>query len=70
MDYMLKAKGLANFHVGTIEGYPSFETMLAQLKAGKTKQVTLVPFMFVAGDHAKMILPENGKKHSKKKDTQ
>lgn len=53
MDYMLKAKGLANFHVGTIEGYPSFETMLAQLKAGKTKQVTLVPFMFVAGDHAK-----------------
>lgn len=53
MDYMLKAKGLANFHVGTIEGYPSYETMLAQLKAGKTKQVTLVPFMFVAGDHAK-----------------
>ena len=53
MDYMLKANGLANFHVGTIEGYPSYETMLAQLKAGKTKQVTLVPFMFVAGDHTK-----------------
>lgn len=53
MDYMLKANGLANFHVGTIEGYPTFETMLAQLKAGKAKQVTLVPFMFVAGDHAK-----------------
>ena len=52
MDYMLKANGLSNFHVGTIEGYPSFETMLAQLKAGKAKQVTLVPFMFVAGDHA------------------
>lgn len=53
MDYMLKANGLTNFHVGTIEGYPSFETMLSQLKAGKAKQVTLVPFMFVAGDHAK-----------------
>lgn len=52
MDYMLKAKGLTNFHVGTIEGYPTFETMLAQLKAAKAKQVTLVPFMFVAGDHA------------------
>lgn len=52
MDYMLKASGLANFHLGTIEGYPTFETMLAQLKAGKAKQVTLVPFMFVAGDHA------------------
>lgn len=53
MDYMLKAGGLTNFHVGTIEGYPTFETMLAQLKADKAKRVTLVPFMFVAGDHAK-----------------
>ena len=53
MDYMLKAGGLANFHVGTIEGYPTFDTMLAQLKAGKAKRVTLIPFMFVAGDHAK-----------------
>lgn len=53
IDYMLKAHGLRNFHVGTIEGYPTFENMLAQLKAGKTKRVMLVPFMFVAGDHAK-----------------
>ncbi len=53
MDYMLKADGLTNFHVGTIEGYPTFKTMLAQLKAEKAKRVTLVPFMFVAGDHAK-----------------
>lgn len=52
IDYMLKAHGLKNFHVGTIEGYPTFDTMLAQLKAAKAKQVTLVPFMFVAGDHA------------------
>lgn len=61
MDYMLKANGLSNFHVGTIEGYPSFETMLAQLKAGKAKQVTLVPFMFVAGDHAKNDIAEDWK---------
>ena len=53
MDYMLKVAGFGNFHVGTIEGYPTFETMLAQLKAAKAKSVTLVPFMFVAGDHAK-----------------
>ena len=53
MDYMLKANGLSNFHIGTIEGYSNFETMLAQLKAAKAKKVTLVPFMFVAGDHAK-----------------
>ncbi|WP_418698480.1 sirohydrochlorin cobaltochelatase [Bacteroides sp.] len=53
VDYMLKAAGRTNFHVGTIEGYPTFETMLAQLKAAKARRVTLVPFMFVAGDHAK-----------------
>ena len=52
MDYMLKAKGYANFHVGTIEGYPSFDDMLQQLKASRKKEVTLMPFMFVAGDHA------------------
>jgi sirohydrochlorin cobaltochelatase len=53
IDYMCKARGLKNFHVGTVEGYPTFETMLAQLKATKAKQVTLIPFMFVAGDHAR-----------------
>lgn len=53
MDHMLKAAGFSNFHVGTIEGYPAFENMLAQLKTAKAKNVTLIPFMFVAGDHAK-----------------
>lgn len=52
MDYMLKAEGYANFHVGTIEGYPSFDDMLQQLKVRGKKEVTLMPFMFVAGDHA------------------
>ncbi len=52
IDYMFKASGRSNYHVGTIEGYPTFETMLTQLKADKAKSVTLVPFMFVAGDHA------------------
>ena len=31
IDYMLKAKGLKNFHVGTIEGYPTFDTMLQKV---------------------------------------
>lgn len=53
IDYMLNADGHPNYHVGTIEGYPTFQTMLARLKAGKAKVVTLVPFMFVAGEHAK-----------------
>lgn len=53
LDYMLKAAGHERFHVATIEGYPSYETVLARLKAARAKEVTLVPFMFVAGDHAR-----------------
>lgn len=53
MDYMLKAKGFDNYIVGTIEGYPSFDDALIQIKKGGYKKVQLIPFMFVAGEHAK-----------------
>ncbi len=53
MDYMFTANGNPAFHVATVEGYPTYETTLARLKADKNKSVTLVPFMFVAGDHAR-----------------
>lgn len=53
MDYMMHAEGLKNFHVTTIEGYPNFVTTVLRLKQEKAKQITLIPFMFVAGDHAK-----------------
>ena len=52
MDYLLKAGGHPLFHVATLEGYPTYETTLAALKAKKARKVTLVPFLFVAGDHA------------------
>lgn len=60
-DYMLKAKGYANFFVGTIEGYPSFDDMMVQLKASGLKKVELIPFMFVAGEHAKNDIAEDWK---------
>lgn len=50
---MFTANGNPAFHVATVEGYPTYETTLARLKADKNKSVTLVPFMFVAGDHAR-----------------
>lgn len=53
IDYMLGADGAPEFHVATVEGYPTYETTLSKLKAAKTRNVTLVPFMFVAGDHAR-----------------
>lgn len=53
LDYMLKAKGFNDYHVGTIDGYPSFDDMEVQAQASGIKKVMLMPFMFVAGDHAK-----------------
>ena len=52
LDYMLRANGHENYHVATIEGYPTQETAIQQMKALKGKCVTLVPLLFVAGDHA------------------
>jgi len=61
LDYMLKAKGHTNCFVGTIEGYPEYDDMLAQLKASGLKKVVLIPFMFVAGEHAKNDIAEDWK---------
>lgn len=51
MDYLFSAQGNPLFHVATLEGYPTFETMLERLKAAGARRVTLVPLLFVAGDH-------------------
>lgn len=53
IDYMFSAAGEARFHVATVEGYPTYDTTLVKLKSSKVKNVILVPFMFVAGDHAR-----------------
>ena len=52
IDYMFAALGQPLFHVATLEGYPTFDTMLERLKEAKARKVTLVPLLFVAGDHA------------------
>ena len=61
LDYMLKAKGHNNCFVGTIEGYPSYDDMLQQLKTSGLKKVQLIPLMFVAGEHAKNDIAEDWK---------
>ena len=58
---MFKAEGHSNYHVGTIEGYPTFENALHQLKTAKAKTVILAPLMFVAGDHAKNDISQEWK---------
>lgn len=53
VDYMFTATGHPRFHVATVEGYPTLDDVIARLKAEKARSVLLVPFMFVAGDHAR-----------------
>lgn len=52
MDYIFNVEGYTHFHVSTIEGYPTFDTLLTQLKKTKAKHLTLLPFMLVVGNHA------------------
>lgn len=49
------------FALGTVEGFPSLDTVLARLEIMGAKRVTLVPFMIVAGDHARndMAAPDD-----------
>ncbi len=42
-----------NVYMGTVEGYPDLDTILELLKKNKVKKAYLLPFMSVAGDHAK-----------------
>lgn len=39
--------------IGNVEGYPELDTIQMLLQKQKTKKVYLMPFMSVAGDHAK-----------------
>lgn len=39
--------------VATVEGTPTLDDLLPDLKANGVRRVTLLPFMFVAGDHAR-----------------
>ena len=52
LDHIFCDQGHPNYHVATIEGYPTLDTAISQLKEQHAKHVTLVPLLFVAGDHA------------------
>ena len=42
-----------NVYIGTVEGYPELDTIIGLLKKNQIKKAYLMPFMSVAGDHAK-----------------
>ena len=53
LDYTFKDKGHKNIFLGTVEAYPSMETLMKMVKDYHPSKVILAPFMIVAGDHAK-----------------
>ena len=53
LDARLKENGLANFLIGTVEAFPSMETLIGKVKELHPQKVHLTPFMIVAGDHAR-----------------
>lgn len=48
----LNQKGFSNVFVSTVEGFPDFDSSLNILKKHSYKNITLIPFMVTAGDHA------------------
>ena len=49
---VLKAKGYADYIIGTVEAEPTLEEVQEALKAMSAEKVVLRPLMIVAGDHA------------------
>ncbi|NMM64667.1 sirohydrochlorin cobaltochelatase [Clostridium sp. P21] len=52
LQYMLKDGNLDTVYVGTVEGYPTLENVIPKMRQDNIQEVTLMPFMLVAGDHA------------------
>lgn len=48
----LHMAGMKNIYVYTVEGWPRLEHLMSHLKRDGIKNITLVPIMMVAGDHA------------------
>jgi sirohydrochlorin cobaltochelatase len=42
-----------NVHIATVDGYPALKDIIPKLREKKVKKVYLMPFMAVAGDHAR-----------------
>ncbi len=52
LEHLLHSRGHRHVLIGTIEGYPYIEDVIATLRAKNIKKVTLMPLLIVAGDHA------------------
>ena len=52
-ESVLRDRGFKNVHVATVEGYPTLDRVIPNIKQHKEEEIILMPLMLVAGDHAK-----------------
>lgn len=52
MQHRLNELGFDNAYIYSVEGWPHLETVIPLLKARNIKEITIMPAMMVAGDHA------------------
>ncbi|MEN6441418.1 MAG: sirohydrochlorin cobaltochelatase [Syntrophobacter sp.] len=48
-----------NVHIATVDGYPALKDIVPKLKGKKIRKIYLMPFMAVAGDHARNDMAGN-----------
>lgn len=60
LDYMFKNKGYNNVFIGTVESYPTLDTVKEALKSLNPRKVILTPLMVVSGDHATNDMASDG----------
>ena len=53
LEYTAHLLGYRQVIVGTVEGFPELSDVITKMEIGNLKKVLLMPFMVVAGDHAK-----------------
>ncbi len=60
LDAEFKTLGHENIFMGTVEGHPSIKEVIPLVKRRAPRQVFLLPFMVVAGDHANKDMAGDG----------
>ncbi|MDP4144830.1 MAG: sirohydrochlorin cobaltochelatase [Bacillota bacterium] len=53
LQEVLRDKGFDNAYIATVEGYPTIDYVIEKVKTDGLNQVSLMPLMLVAGEHAK-----------------
>lgn len=53
LEYTAHLLGYRQVLVGTVEGFPALANVITKLEISGAKKVVLMPFLVVAGDHAK-----------------